>query len=424
MDLNDAAQRILRHHWILIAIVALLGFSVPLVSALFQERMYASTARVVLGAPDTRDGQEARALADTALGLATSSEVLDGALAETGVEREPSGVADRLRITSIGTSGVLELYLSDEDPQVSASLVNALARQLVQLREEQILGAAESLLDQTDQQIEALTQNISDIESALARPDAPVAALELRLADARAERRSLQEQRRQLVLDLSSTERPQVVDEAAPLGAAVSTPLPARLAVGVLLGVLVGVAIAATLEALRPTFSATALARHLGAPLLGRLPRPPHQSSNVQDPWLSRYLALAAADAGVSKIYLVPVGPSTDVAALAQSLRTAREDGLDVVPLSLETDGPKDAPPSAALSPQSGIVVVAPETVQSKALDKLERHVRLTKHPIVGVITWGGRPEGGAHRADVDSEDAEYATPVRRTSASAAAPTS
>lgn len=409
MDLNEAAQRIFRYHWVLILVVTLVGLAVPYALAQLEDDAYVASARIVMGAADARDGQEANALADTALALATSPGALEEALDSAGADRDTSDVAAQVRVDPVGASGVLQISVTDRDPAVSASLANALADRIVQQREEAVLGDSEELLAQTDAQIATLVANVAAIEDEadrVARADAAarargeavgnssLQAIALRHSQAVEQLSRAQGQRQDLAQTLAEAVRPEVIDASTSRGVLVENALQARLAVGALLGLILGVALAATREAWRPTLGPAALARTLGVPLLGHLRRLPQDAGTLPDPWLASYVELAAEKAGVHSFELVPVGPRAHVTGLAQSLaRDGDGDvgvGHDVVPVEL--DGPHDSQlPARWTQRGTGIVVVAPTKVQSTWLNNLERHVQLTRQPVIGVITYGGR---------------------------------
>jgi capsular polysaccharide biosynthesis protein len=409
VDLNEAARRILRHHWVLISLLTLVGLSVPLVLESYRGETYVATARISIGTTDTRDGQEANALADTALALATSPEIVRGALEQSSVQRDGADVAGQVRVEPVGTSGVLELSVTDQDAEVSARLANALAAEVVRIREDVVLGGTHQLLAQLDEQIAALDAQIAG------------AVTPEQSARAAAQRSSLEAQRRQLAQNVAVAVRPRVIDDSTVRGTLVSDPLATRLAVGALFGLVLGVALAATIEALRPTLSRGSLARHLGAPLLGRLSKPPTAGAVVADPWLVGYLELAAESAGVDTIQLVAVDPRTDLAALAHSLSEQSDSGLTVVPLELAASSREGGFAHRRGLTDLGLVVVTPDVVKAPALEGVERHVRLTRVPVIGVITYRGRPkqdrvpltevhEGSRHGAP---KAAPSAAPVR-----------
>jgi capsular polysaccharide biosynthesis protein len=435
VDLTEAAQRIFKYHWVLILVMTIVGLSVPVLLNQMQDDEYVASARIVMGSTDPRDGEEANSLADTALALATSPGVLGEALAAAGVQRDSTEVAAQVRVDPVGTSGVLQMSVTDPDPAVSASIANHLAEGIVARRTAAVLGDTQTLLAQTDEQIVTLAQNVAAIEAeadAAARAEAAARArglatgssldaISLRHSQAAEQLSRTQNQRQVLAQTLAEAVRPAVIDGSAAKGVLVDSALPARLAVGGLLGLVLGIALAAAWEAWRPTLSPAALARYLGVPLLGRLPRLPLKAAALSDPWLANYVSLAADGAGVRSYELVPVGPRADVTGLARSLAT-EETEHDIVGVELE--GPHDARlPARRTQRDTGIVVVAPKKAKSTWLGSLERHVQLTRQPVIGVITYGGKGRGTVQQQDPAA--AAHARPtVTRDAASTAAATS
>ncbi|MBM7808961.1 uncharacterized protein involved in exopolysaccharide biosynthesis [Geodermatophilus bullaregiensis] len=401
MDLNLVAQRILRRHWAVILLLVLLGVSVPVALHRMQEPSYEASARFTIGSWDTRDAQESSGLADTALALATSPEAVGRALGQAGIARDPVAVIEVVQVAPVGTSGVLELTATDPDPTAAATITNALAAEVVRARDEAILGDTRAAIAGIDGQIAALSQEITRIEDTA---DATVArlrsveALALRHAEAVEQRTRLENQRQQLVTILSTTEAPRIIDGSATSGLPVPTALVTRLAIGGLLGLVLGVALAATLESWRPTLTGPGIAHHLGAPLLDRLPRPPKHDTELQDPWLTNYLTLAADAAGVRSVKLVPVGPEVDVSGLAGQLDGHDDGGLRVTSFYLEGDASRDAARSSR--PGTGIVAVVPDVVKGTSVfERLERHVELARQPVIGVLTYRGRWRRGITRS-------------------------
>ncbi len=300
MDLNEAAERIFKYHWVLILLLTILGLSIPLGLAQLQDDAYVASARISMGADDARDGGEANSLADTALGIATSPGVLGKALETAGVQRDQAELATLVQVDPVGTSGILQLSVTDADPEASAAIATALATEVVARRTQAVLGNTEQLLAQTDVQIGALRFDIMRLEGeadAAAReegrlrgigltPGGALDVIRLRYGQAVEQLTRLETQRDQLAQTLAQAVRPEVVASTA-RGIPVESLLPARLAVGALLGLLLGVAIAATLEAWRPTLSPTSLARHLGVPLLGNLRRLPERAGDLSDKWIA-----------------------------------------------------------------------------------------------------------------------------------------
>jgi hypothetical protein len=407
VDLNEAAERIFKYHWVLILLTTIIGLSVPVVLAQGQEDAYVASARIDMGAQDPRDGEEAAGLADRALAIATSPAVLDKALETAGVAGDPAAVGTLVSVEPVGASGVVQLSVTSPDATAAAAVANALATAVVEQRTEAVRGNITRLATQLDEQIAALTTTIAAIEAEAQaaaneearlraqglNPGSLLDAIELRYRQAFDQLNGLVAERRDLTTTLAEAPSPSVTDASSTQGVLIEDSLLPRVAAGGLLGLILGIALAATLEAWRPTLGPAALARHLGVPLLGNLRRLPHTAADLPDRWLTSYVSLAADNARVRSFELVPVGPDVDVTGLARSLAAEAEGGTDIVPLAL--NGPHDAElPSAGARAGTGIIVVAPKRVKGSWLTNLERHVHLTRQPVIGVIAYrkGGSP--------------------------------
>ena len=420
MDLHDVGQRIFRRHWALILLLTLVGAAAPLLLVQDLGPSYVATARFVIG-DDGLVKTDGTSLADTALGLATSSVVIDKVLKDAKLHEDPALVATEVTVAPVGTSGVLDLSVTDADAKAAAAIARGLVLTVVQERQAALQGANQALILQTTQQIAAVNQRIAAIENAshgyLTPGDS--AGLALRHADALAIRNGLMNQKQQLLTQIANTQGANVIDDSVSSGVTDTSTLPAKVAVGALLGLVLGIAIAATREAMRPTYNASALSRHLDAPLLGRVQGTPTEHSTVTDPLLASYVGIAADRAGVDSVQLVPVGRrKVDVSGLARSLRKG---GRDVVPLVLSGDGGSlDSGPNGFTAQHAGIVVVAPKVVTSTFLAALERHLQVTKQRVIGVITYSGRATPAPRQLEnVDIPEQQAARPSQTAPAAA-----
>lgn len=354
MDLTDVTHRIFRRHWVLIILLALIGAAAPLLLLQVKGPTYVATARFVIGDAGLikTDGTS---LADTALGLATSSGTLEPVLKGADVHEGLATVIPEVTVTPVGTSGVLDLAVSDANARDAAAIAKGLVDSVVQQRQAVLQAPMAALLAQTKTQIGAIQARIAGIENASHGYLTPgdQAGLTLRHNDALAIRNNLLQTQQQLQQQLATTTGARVIDDSVSSGVADNSTLPAKIAIGALLGLILGIAIAATREARRPTYNAAGLARHLDAPLLGALKGAPAAHSTLHDPLLASYIGIAADKAGVRSVQLVPVGrKKVDMSGVARSLR---EDGRDVVPLVLPQNGQSDpdSPGSPGTTPAS-----------------------------------------------------------------------
>ena len=385
MELTEAVQRILRHAR-LIAVVVGVCLSIPLLLSLRSEDAYVASARMNFG-PDPTSAEEAAAMVDTAEAIITSPGDVEAALAALSVDRDPALVVDQIGVESVGVSGVLVLSVSDPDPEVATALANGLAQQLVTSRREALIGPMEDRLAQLDDELAAVGEDIDAITESTQDAGANIDTLRLRLDEALSRQSDIRAERDSLSETLDAAPRPALLDPATAPSQPESSGLPADMVVAGLLGLILGVALAAVIEALRPSIvSGDALARVLGAPVLGRVPNPAQRHADPGDPLVTLQLGLAATSARLDVVHLTSVGPEVDLVRLAGKLQTA------VPNLAIEVVGtdPEEPPRPGSRSHRArhGLVVVAPEVLPRDALSELEHLLVLTQWPLVGIINY------------------------------------
>src|SRR3982750_4728248 len=95
MELTDAARRILRQHWVLIAVCVALGVVAAAIHA-HEPSMYTASTRLVIGTDDPKSRTEAGPSADTGKAIATSLTQVRRALEDAHVtDRNPVDVAKK-----------------------------------------------------------------------------------------------------------------------------------------------------------------------------------------------------------------------------------------------------------------------------------------------------------------------------------------
>ncbi|TML51868.1 MAG: hypothetical protein E6G21_06380, partial [Actinobacteria bacterium] len=162
MELNDALRRIVGQHWRLLGICLIAG---ALLSLLFapQGALYSASTRLVLDTADPATRQESGVIADTAKAIVTSPSLAQSALRKAGVERGDPGAFARkhVSVAALGTSGVLQLSVTDRNRQVAASVANALAASLIRTRLDVTNGETQQVLADLDRRTAALSEKIS-----------------------------------------------------------------------------------------------------------------------------------------------------------------------------------------------------------------------------------------------------------------------
>jgi capsular polysaccharide biosynthesis protein len=384
VELNEAVLRILRHSRLIIAVV-LVCLSIPLLTS-GEDDTYVASARVSFG-PDASNEDEAAAMVDTAEAIVTTPGEIEAVLARHGVDRDPARVEDQVDVESVGVSGVLTISASDTDPEVAAAVANGMARRFLAARRELVLDPLEERLQEVDDQLALVSEDIRTITQTGSSGPAALETRRLRLDAALNRQSGLRNELERLNTTLDATPRPSLLATATVPTVPEPSGLAADLMVAGLLGLIIGVALTAVIEALRPTIvGRDALARTLGAPVLGQIPNPLRAGADLSDNRVALPLALAAKSARIDVVHLTSVGPTIDLVALAEHL------GDGAPKLTVDTIGTASAAPSRPGSStrpsREGLVAVAPEVQPRSAFGDLEQLLDLSQWPLVGIITY------------------------------------
>src|ERR1043166_6017574 len=164
MALNDALRRIVGQHWLLLCAWVLGGLAIGLLLAP-GGKLYGASARLVLDTPDPVARQQSQAYSDTAKAIATSRSAVAAALGKAGARRgDPGAYADsHVSVKALGSSGVMEITVTDRDRNVAAIVANSLAASLIKTRLEVSNGAVNRTFDTLDNQIAGHSRRIPGV---------------------------------------------------------------------------------------------------------------------------------------------------------------------------------------------------------------------------------------------------------------------
>ena len=340
MELKEGTRRIFGQHWRLIVVFVAAGLLLALLVHSGATKSYTATTRLTLDTQDPKTQPESTAIADTADALATSPALVSKALADAHVRGRDAGkvAGDHVSTRSLGTSGVLELSVSDSNARVAAGVANALAARVIQTRLSVTRGTGDQIvmtlgqrIDRLNRQIAALDAKISSLNVRAAITANPVVANSLRNSrddtsrarDALAEQRSaLETERTTVVSGDAQLPKPTIISSASPPAHPDSSGATAEIVLGLLLGAILGVGVAALLESIRPTVvGGEALATKFDTPLLGTLTEAPDGSPALADMVrIAERLRLAAGAEHVRTICILAAGEGIDVSRLSKEL--------------------------------------------------------------------------------------------------------
>ena len=435
MELNEAAHRIFRQHWWMIVLAVVVCTSGAALLHRGDRPTYTASTRLVLDTQDPDSSTGSTVIGDTAKAIATSPVEVAAALSQTHiVGRDATDVAKQVSVSPLGTSGVLQLSVTDTKPAYARALANALAQQVIRTRSTVNTRRIDQISADLDTRIRDLNTRIAaadaavdqfNRELAVGQTGATAARLraeidsQSRLRDFDAEQRGVLVSER---LGLLSTDalRPQasIISKAG---------LPAHtdpgrrvpdIMLGLLLGLVLGIGAAALTETFKPTLHGPEmLARELGTAYLGTIPKDAGTDGAALDAEpITLVLRLAAERAGVTSVNLLAAVPDAGLSAAAANIEAA-VNGVSRGPVESPEPaataqgyrplGRKAYQPAESSQPPlrvwtfgidytasrngtpSGLVLVAPRSLRRSRILEVKHLLSVMPVPVLGLITYG-----------------------------------
>jgi capsular polysaccharide biosynthesis protein len=416
MTIEEAIQRILRAHLVLILICLAAPLAVTAFVVTREPTSYQASVRIQVSSTPATTTVAASAISSRVLALATTPSLLSQAMTRAGDPRSVADVA-RHEVTAsrLGESSIVELSVTDVHGRQARATAAELATAVTQfMNKANRADLAAALADNADEITAAQKARaaIADRLTSTSEQSGAQLVLSARLSGVDQQLAGLSQQRTSLRLASLNNDAAVVVDASEPRVRQVSTGLVPRLAVAGIFGLMLGLALSVVLEAVRPRVAGTrALARRLQVPVLGR-------GSDDTDE-LARALGFAARRHGADTVVLVgvTVADRAAVPKVLHRLRVARErkrvpkkasgtaqrQGSRGPATSVAVD--EDFFPTRELEVLSltqvlpeheltaGIVVLSTGTVWRPELDRLEDTIATVRWPVLGVIDHpGGAP--------------------------------
>lgn len=407
MELGEVIGRIFGRHRKLIAALILAGLLAGFAIHLDDAPQYTASARLVLDASDPEDQAQSGVIADTTRAIASGPSLVRDALERIGVRRDATELAKRhVRVQALGSSGVMQLSVTDTDPKVSVALANAIAQAVIRTRLQVTAGEAATVVRNLDQQLTRLQRQLSDLDARIDQAGGAAGAGQLvRRREALAQRMSqLESERASVETTRALRPRAAVLDPASPPAQQIPGRRLPDLVLGGLLGLLLGVGAAALVESLRPTLvGRTAIARGTEAPVLAELVGPPQRRGHRHG-WVAADVAeaamhveLVAVAAGVQQVRLMALDRQVDLSNLVQilgdSLKTATVQQADMPTARRRRPGARAGLEPEAVQPEGdggriGLVLVAPTVLKLADLDPVKDFLTISGWPLLGVIVY------------------------------------
>lgn len=415
MEISEAFSRIIGRHFRLIVILLVAGLAGAFMLHRGDVPQYQATARLVLDINDPQNTAESAVISDTARALATGPAQVREVLSREHLQRNATDVAlKHVTVTAMGSSGVLQLAVTDPDPQAAVTIANALAAEVVSVHRDLTDATFDRTINDFDTQIAAAQHRISALDAQLTRLGNSPAATVLGRQAVAGTSDNLLRTRADLVNQINTLQdheatvqadhatRPQggVVDAAIPPAIAVPGRMVTDLSIGALLGLVVGIGVAACLEMLRPSIvGRDAIARSVGAPVLAELPTPPDRWGTPDLAEAAMHIQLAMVAAGVTRVELMTLDRHVDLPAVTAMLEPAL--GPVAVGLGIELRGgrpTRDERDTRRSEPapvaggdgrgRAGLVLVTPSVVRLSDLSKAGDFVAFSGWPLLGLVVY------------------------------------
>jgi capsular polysaccharide biosynthesis protein len=322
VEIDEIAARLLRQYWTVVLLCVLTPLVAIVLTTAKQPPMYAASARIVSGNTVPASNAQAQAIVSQIQGIATGKTAAASALEAVGVTRNVNDfVTGHISVSGLGSSQVVDLTVTDQNPQVAATLAKYLAKEVVQSINRTGQSGLSTTLNAIDQEIVRLSEQHGVVASqAAANPKDE--QLQSKLAGLNQVIANFSGDRSRLLIQASTQGLAAVLDQPVVPKQPQSKALPQKLGLAAVLGLVVGILIAAIAETIRPTVpGARRVSRRLGAPTLGQLKSAEmhgEDTPNLEN--LAVRLRLAANHADVSTIALIDVNGRYELADLAYSL--------------------------------------------------------------------------------------------------------
>jgi len=390
MTIDEAFHRVVRGHWLLIAICVVLPVAAMLYLGGKQPVMYEAVGRVEIGTTLASSNVEADALSNRALGIVTSPGVVQRALLNGGLNLDPVQFAiDHISINRIGVSPVIEVAVTQNSPIRAARIAASLTNQLLDFANAGGRNVTTSRVESLSATILALTRQRDALIPKLATASAGgVYSLQAQINAIQTTMADDMRQRSDLVVASATMSSTTLLDAVATPTVPVPKGTIQMAALAALLGLIGGLGLAALLETLRPTLrDPTAISYAMGAPALGHVAvsdgeHPPDQAAITP---IADRMALLGLRHGSSRALLLAVRKADQVwtAEMAKALGVSGKDEtshrLQCAALNGQWREPGENP---------AIVIFSPAKVRARELRPVHELLESVDWPLLGVVTY------------------------------------
>src|SRR5512139_2143575 len=203
VEIDEVVARVVRRYWPLLLLMTLLP--IPLVGYVVGGQPPAYTAQTRLQASskatDAAPGDAGVSIVVSQVkAFATGRRLLDKVLDEQRIDRDPVKVAKKIGVKGLGTSTIVEMSVTDTDPETARRHAYAVGKAVVDEIDASNLGAVRTQLDRVDKDIKRAERRLITVTRQATFEPLNVSAanererLAAELSDLRADRSDLRTQ--------------------------------------------------------------------------------------------------------------------------------------------------------------------------------------------------------------------------------------
>lgn len=325
MEIDEVAARLVRRYWAVVVLCIAVPLGAVGMITLRQPPMYAADARIITSSVVPGSSSESAGIVSQVQGIATSRSVAAEALFKAGASRNLTDfINNNISVTGLGSSQVVDLTVTDRNPQVARQVTAVLASEITSSLNRVGQSGLNAALKAIDDQIVRLSQERATLAQQLVRHRASQ-QLQAKLAGLDEVLANFTGDRGRLLIQASTQGLAAVIDAPARVVQPESKALPQKLGLVALLGLVAGILIAALVETIRPTIpGAQRVGQRLGAPLLGQLSAEGRRGVRTADlERLALRIRLAAAHLDVSSVVVADIGNGGRLDDLCHTLQRA-----------------------------------------------------------------------------------------------------
>src|SRR6266568_2349896 len=152
-----------------------LGLLLPIAASHSRGTTYLASVRILMPTSAIQIG--GTSAADTVAAIATSRTGVAAALRQAGVSRNPDtfGASD-IAVQPVGSSGILDLSVTDKDPQVAVAVANSLTTHVLEVVNRASLAQEQELITEHTTEIATTGDRIETLARQAQNAAAPEAA--------------------------------------------------------------------------------------------------------------------------------------------------------------------------------------------------------------------------------------------------------